>query len=50
MHSLREQLIHSEKYANTIRSELEDTVSDSANAYKTIRKLENDLNVVSDMR
>ena len=31
-----------------LRSELEDAVSDSANAYKTIRELENDLSVVSE--
>ena len=38
-HALREQLIHSEKYANTIRSELEDAVSDSANDIKLSESL-----------
>jgi hypothetical protein len=47
-HALCDKLFHLEKYANTIKNELEDAVSDNANAHNEIRKLEHELDVVSE--
>ena len=39
-HALRDKIVHLEKYATSLKNDLEEAVVDSENAYKTITKLE----------
>ena len=47
-HALRDKVFNLERYANTLKNDLEDAVSDSANAHNNVRKLEHEMNVVSE--